>query len=453
VTEEDPAGLWLRAAGWLVDAGVCFVPLVTALSLAGLGSNRQQILRPGHQGVSGLAAGLIFAGWGVAVCAYFSVLSRQTLGAMALGIRLQDARTGDPVGRLRALGRFLTRVALYTLFVVPGIVADLFCLWTRRRQNLIDLMFRTVVVKAVRPVGVPPAAAMVSLEAGNAGDAPATPGWYPDPDGTARWRWWDGDEWSWQVTGAGGSAVEWAAPPQVARPAPTSLPGLGMAVLGFAVGAGLGILVQVALWATGKPGGLVAEFGISEVGLWLGLVGAVWLVSRRRGQGSLRKDFFLRFRTVDVAFGFAASLAGRAMATAAAAPFSVFLLHHHRSVDQQTFSNLTSGPVGWTVLVLATCVGAPVVEELFFRGLVQTRLVARWGAVTGIAVTSLIFGAAHLIGWVGPISLLYAWSVAAAGVALGTVRHLTGRLGTSMAAHAMFNAQAMLLVALAGVIR
>lgn len=64
----------------------------------------------------------------------------------------------------------------------------------------------------------------------------------------------------------------------------------------------------------------------------------------------------------------------------------------------------------------------------------QTRLVARFG-------------------WAGPISLLYAWGIAAAGVALGTLRHLTGRLGTSKAAHALFNAQALAVLAATGVIR
>jgi membrane protease YdiL (CAAX protease family) len=94
------------------------------------------------------------------------------------------------------------------------------------------------------------------------------------------------------------------------------------------------------------------------------------------------------------------------------------------------------------------CVGAPIIEELFFRGLIQTRLVGRFGTVAGIGITSVLFGAAHLIGWAGPISLVYALSIAGAGVALGTMRHLTGRLGTSMMAHSFFNAQALLALAL-----
>ena len=286
-------------------------------------------------------------------------------------------------------------------------------------------------------------------------DVPASPtrapaGWYSDPDGSLRQRWWDGSGWTWQVTSYYG--IEWAPPPPE-RVVHDSLKGIWTAIIGFAIGGALAILIQLGLWGAGHPGGVAVLLGVSELGLWIGLVGAVWVVSRRRGTGSLRQDFAVRFRSIDLGFGLAGSIAGRFLASAAAAPFSVFLLHQHTSVDQQRFARVTDTAFGWLVLVLVTCVGAPVVEELFFRGLVQTRLVGRYGAVRGIGITSLLFGAAHLIGWAGPISILYAWSIAAAGVALGTIRHVTGRLGTSMAAHAMFNAQAMALLALAGFIR
>ena len=107
----------------------------------------------------------------------------------------------------------------------------------------------------------------------------------------------------------------------------------------------------------------------------------------------------------------------------------------------------THGAAAWVVLVIVTCVGAPLVEELFFRGLLQTRLITRFGPVVGIGVTSLLFGGAHLVAWRGPITLAYGWSVAGAGLVLGTIRFCSGRLGTSVVAHAMFNIQAMLALA------
>jgi uncharacterized protein len=133
----------------------------------------------------------------------------------------------------------------------------------------------------------------------------------------------------------------------------------------------------------------------------------VLYVSRRRGTGSLRRDFNLSFRWQDLGFRLAGS-----------------------------------------VVVLLICIGAPFFEELYFRGLVQGRLETRLGAASGIALTSLLFGAAHLIAWQGPWTLVYAWAVAASGLVLGLMRHVSGRLGAPMAAHAFFNAQVMAIVVL-----
>lgn len=103
---------------------------------------------------------------------------------------------------------------------------------------------------------------------------------------------------------------------------------------------------------------------------------------------------------------------------------------------------------GLTYLAFAfvAVVGAPIVEEIFFRGLIQTRLVEKLGAVKGIAITSVLFGAAHLIGWVGPESLIAAAGIAGSGAVLGYVRYRTGRLGTSIATHAFFNLFVVVIV-------
>jgi hypothetical protein len=205
------------------------------------------------------------------------------------------------------------------------------------------------------------------------------------------------------------------------------------------------LVVVVLRWA-GHPGGKPTELAASELGLWSGLVGACVFVSRRRGTGSIVDDFGLRFRPIDIGLGLAGSFAARVTASIAIAP--VVAVHpHFRAPDQSVFNRYTYTATGWAVLVVVVCVGAPLVEELFFRGLLQTRLVGRYGPVIGIAITSVLFGAAHLIGWQGPISLVYALGVAGGGVALGTVRLITGRLGTSILTHCLFNAQALLAIA------
>lgn len=275
-------------------------------------------------------------------------------------------------------------------------------------------------------------------------DAPA--GWYSDPFHRLPYRWWDGVQWS--AYAGDGSDVQWdpIEPDPVVQRSP-GVPALGVALVSFALGAAFSYAVLLLLRATGKPGGLAAELILSELALWIPLLAACIWVTRRRGSGSLVSDFSLRWRPLDIGLGFAGSIAARSTESIAILPIAVFL-PHFRSPDESVFQMFTTGAYGWTVLILVVCVGAPLIEELFFRGLIQTRLVGRFGPIFGIGATSVLFGAAHLIGWVGPLTLVYALAIAGAGVALGTVRHITGRLGTSMMSHSLFNAQALLVLAL-----
>ena len=277
---------------------------------------------------------------------------------------------------------------------------------------------------------------------------PPAPGWYPDPFERLPFRWWDGERWTEYAGGAGGAHVQWDAAPVEARvPVEPGLRGIGVAALGCALAAALAVGIAAWLSAAGDPGGRPAALALSELGLWSGLVGACVFVSRRRGTGSLIRDYAFRFRWIDLAFGLAGSLVGRLMAGVAMAPIP-FPARSLRDADRKVLGAHTHGVMAWTVLVLITCVGAPLIEELFFRGLVQTRLVGRLGPVPGVVLASLLFGAAHLLAWAGPESLAYAWAIAVAGLVLGTLRYFTGRLGPGIVAHAMFNAQALLLVAL-----
>jgi membrane protease YdiL (CAAX protease family) len=185
----------------------------------------------------------------------------------------------------------------------------------------------------------------------------------------------------------------------------------------------------------------------AQAGLWMPLLVVCAIVSRRYGTGSVRRDLGWSFRRVDVGYGVAGWIAGRIAATIALLPF-VWLLQSADAPQSDVYDDVTRYGGGWAVLILLTVVGAPLVEETFFRGLLQPRLCGRLGVPVGITVTSLLFGAAHLIGWQGPISLALAWSIAGGGLVLCLLRHYTGRLGPSIAAHMFFNAQALVIVAL-----
>lgn len=282
--------------------------------------------------------------------------------------------------------------------------------------------------------------------AGTGPEPPSLPGWYPDPFGRFRTRWWDGQRWT---AYAADGEVRWDATSlREARRRPATPPGIGAAVVGFACGVGLSLAGSAAL-ASGGQDGRAAELLVGSLGLWLGLTSACVYVSRRRGTGSLRRDFSLSFRWRDLGFGLAGSVVARMLAIAAVAPIPLPLpTRRIGEPEREVFEGAVDTGLALAVLVLVTCIGAPLFEELFFRGLLQGRLETRLGVAPGIALTSLLFGAAHLIAWQGPVTLVYAWAVAASGAVLGLMRHVSGQLGAPMAAHAFFNAQVMVIVVL-----
>jgi uncharacterized RDD family membrane protein YckC len=70
----------------------------------------------------------------------------QTLGKMALGVRVVQAADGERVGYGRALAR-VACVWVLGLFVVPLLLAYLWPLWDERNQTLYNKLVDTAVVK------------------------------------------------------------------------------------------------------------------------------------------------------------------------------------------------------------------------------------------------------------------------------------------------------------------
>ena len=96
------------------------------------------------------------------------------------------------------------------------------------------------------------------------------------------------------------------------------------------------------------------------------------------------------------------------------------------------------------LLVLIVVIGAPLVEELFFRGLflraLQKRGLPDWAAVVGSAA---VFGAVHF-------QLLQFVGLFAIGLVLAVMAVRTGRLGMSIATHMAFNATSVVVLYLTG---
>jgi len=183
----------------------------------------------------------------------------------------------------------------------------------------------------------------------------------------------------------------------------------------------------------------------SQTALWVGLLGAVVVASRQNGSSSLAADYGLSWpRLSDLGLGLAGGAIGRIIPTLLA--LLLALAGGLSSAGARTAPTILGvrprGDLGWAVVVVLAVVGAPLVEELLFRGLIQGAFTRRTGAVPAIFITALIFSFAHIFNE-GPAAPLLIFP---SGVILGYLRYRTGRLAAGMIAHAAFNASLFLVL-------
>ncbi|WP_166874672.1 CPBP family intramembrane glutamic endopeptidase [Salinibacterium sp. ZJ450] len=175
---------------------------------------------------------------------------------------------------------------------------------------------------------------------------------------------------------------------------------------------------------------------LSYAAVWLPLLGAVLLAVHARGSGSLALDLGLRITALDVLIGL---VVGLGLRTAA---FVIDWIAY----GKVTTGAPTLGPVvydGWWLfaVLIAPILIAPVVEELFFRGLLQ-RSLNRLATPVAVTVSAVCFALLHSVtGYSIPAAL----TTFLVGLALGALAAGTNRLGAAIVAHATFNAAGVFL--------
>lgn len=192
-----------------------------------------------------------------------------------------------------------------------------------------------------------------------------------------------------------------------------------------------------------------------------GLVVVIVVASRRSGFGTLAADFGLSFKPIDLVIGLGIGLAGRVftlLLTAVAIAITGYSPERGNLV-------LSPDPL-WIVLngVLIAVIVAPIVEELFFRGLVLRAIrnrflrkdptdvtIQRRAAIAAILISSAAFMLLHLYqasDWT--LFIILAGSTFAVGFLNAVVAVRTGRLGGPIIGHMVFNGSAVLLAVVLG---
>jgi membrane protease YdiL (CAAX protease family) len=262
-------------------------------------------------------------------------------------------------------------------------------------------------------------------------------GWYADPWRASNWRWWDGTAW----TGYTDRYYPPVTPTfPVAAPDETRPIQAGwIAILGIVTGLALSVAVYVVGFAFGVARGNPLLLLAAQLGLWTGMVGACAIAVRRHGTGSLR-DLGLRIRGVDLPLGLGYGIASRiGIGIIAAALIELGISPHQSSI----VGKVDRGALAVVVLLFVTVIGAPFVEELFFRGLLMSGLIVRFGVTLGVILQAMVFGLVHLTPTDAGSNVGVFLLIAPVGVVLGLLRLGYKRLGTGMVTHAVFNAIAV----------
>lgn len=217
--------------------------------------------------------------------------------------------------------------------------------------------------------------------------------------------------------------------------------GLGDVIAGFALAlVGSQVVLSIILATTHRTADQVDDLplslvSVSQLGLWAGLLGVPLLATHLKGNG-LVADLHLRARARDLWQG---GLVGTVLQLAVLPLMYWPLLHllgKHPSDLEGPARDLTdraSGPLGVILLVLIVGVGAPIIEEVFYRGLCQGALRKRGvHPAAAILITAVVFGLSHGELLQLPALILF-------GAVAGYLAHRSGRLGPGIAAHVAFN--------------
>ncbi len=176
------------------------------------------------------------------------------------------------------------------------------------------------------------------------------------------------------------------------------------------------------------------------VGLLVGLQTWLWFAygvgpvvsTLRRGAGPV-VELGARIRSADVPLGLVVGIGLQLVVLPLLYVPILEFVDADPSEAAEELVSIVDGPVDALLMVLVVAVMAPLVEELFYRGLVLGALLQRLPVAAAVIVQAVVFAGAHL-------QLVQFPGLLVVGLVCGYLRIRYDRLGPAWAAHFGFNA-------------
>ncbi|MCU1503569.1 MAG: hypothetical protein JWM12_2923 [Ilumatobacteraceae bacterium] len=206
------------------------------------------------------------------------------------------------------------------------------------------------------------------------------------------------------------------------------------------------LIAGIILGAAGHGGSGPQPVWVSVVGavvLWMPMLAGLWYLSQRLGVGSFAADYGCSWQPVDLVGLPIGVLSQLVLLRLAYWPLEQWWpqTFGREKVEQSARDLSGAAHGGWLVLlIIVVVVGAPIVEELMYRGLLQGAFTRRLNEVVGVVVVAAWFAIIHFRPVEYPGLFLF-------GLVLGICAQRTGRLGMGIMAHMAFNVTGLILVA------
>lgn len=177
--------------------------------------------------------------------------------------------------------------------------------------------------------------------------------------------------------------------------------------------------------------------------LWIPFVVGLVFLSRAKGGASFRDDYRIRFRPIDLVGLPVGLVAQLVLIPLLYWPLSEWFpdAFGPERVEERATELWDRASGGWVlVLVAVVAIGAPIVEELVYRGVIQQSLEGRLNDAVALVISAAFFALIHL----QPVELP---GLFVAGLAFGLCWQRSGRIACPILAHVAFNAAGLVLAA------